>query len=910
MKVQLTYVESVANSVASSISEYDSYTLLESVESFCVALNELFKGTKNYLELKNVVVEKFGEALKQCVAEELYEVYLQILLSVEELVKAGEAGTQYVGIVKRILIKEFAKFVMEKRSNPEGIEFMNIAASGLHAIPHIFGPAIYVYYKQKCIEEFKNSLLTKATRGDLVHVLTKKAKRYVGEVLKWILALPIKKMFDYTTLTAYAVLNNDLSDLYALCRIDEEIRTIVVSYLDYVCGDCFVGIDPVMNSEEVFENSMNHQLKQKLSTVVKVAFNIFKEFNMDKEMVANCIYYRQMNDFIYVLSRYKKGELTSIEQPIVKTMEKGFRLQFSVLNLIASNLGVQEAVFYAMLMDIPEGKWPGKLQDGVEDCREVVMAKLAAKKESLEKEQRQIDNGIMINSRQDHRLFVVDSIIKIHTILKPFMDSNDKFIGMDAEWDASDCGLQGELCIVQLSSRKQTVVIDVTTLKTILNDEQWVDLWSMVFGGETKLIGFALLSDIQVLVHNFSFLEDRVPKMKENMICLHNAFNVILGNAEMTRLVFGYNIPSQNNLFNMTKYIMKYELSKQEQSSVWSARPLRMAQLRYAAEDSMSVYGIYCIVAPKIYERFPEEIENVFQSMAVINKSAKGTGFENLDIAQKSVVKKTKASHLSKKDLEDIATRVNDYFVEKKMSPMVNHPEYLHDTMCTQLAICLRRIGISVTKLPKAEDLQKWIENNSNNFTVMTVGKAAKNFTQFAKVIDTASSSEPLDVQIELFLKRECLSVNVDNYKSRCEHCNKSTFCMVPKPYMQYLHLNSMLQNDIKRGQIDVNEDEVEESYQKMKNYVYPIMEYACTTLVRNGETLIFAQNAIINPIDLTISQLINRNDQPHRVKPKKLTLATHKLLKESTDPHYMLYGICTCCGRENTDIIKNPLEN
>jgi ribonuclease D len=57
----------------------------------------------------------------------------------------------------------------------------------------------------------------------------------------------------------------------------------------------------------------------------------------------------------------------------------------------------------------------------------------------------------------------------------------------------------------------------------------------------------------------------------------------------LCKAVFGKNPPDDLNLAALTRYLLGFNLNKLEQSSVWSYRPLRQAQQRYAAEDSHAV---------------------------------------------------------------------------------------------------------------------------------------------------------------------------------------------------------------------------------------------------------------------------------------------------------------------------------
>uniref|UniRef100_A0A1I7SH24 3'-5' exonuclease domain-containing protein n=1 Tax=Bursaphelenchus xylophilus TaxID=6326 RepID=A0A1I7SH24_BURXY len=898
----------VACSTISSQNSSESAVLSTTAEAFFKDLNVVLGNNQNFLKLKKDVAARFWSLLTASPERELYVVYFEILLNVDAVITYAKMDS-FANLIRKSLITEFSKFVEYKRESAEGKNFINTAATGLHNLTHLHKKVMEIYFKAKCIQDFKQCMLTMATIDELISFLEEKSYRYVGEVCRWISALPIKSKLDYSVLTARALLNDDLSNLYALCREDVLVRGSVVQYLNYICGDEHIGTDPVVVEEDFGEKHLNEQLRKKISTVVKVAFNMFKEFKLPREAVENCIYIRQMNDFIYVLNRYKRGEINSIEQSIAKAFNKGYRLQYSVLAILAREEGLEVAMYYAMFFNVPEGSWPPDLRENKRNLKALVGAKVEKKREQMDIEQSQIETGVVINTQKDHRAFVVDTIEKIDTILRPFMEEPTEggYLGMDAEWDASDCGQQGDLCILQLSSRHKTIVVDVTKLSGVLSDEQWIKVLKIIFDGDKKLIGFALHSDLQVLEYKFPFLLEEVPNVTKNMICLYAAFNVINADQEKVRAVYRVPKAPQNNLAQISKIMLNYELSKEEQSSVWSARPLRKEQLRYAAKDSMAVYGIYGLTLSRLGSKFGD-VNEIFKPLELTKTAAKKSLMEELEIGERAAEKKTKSSHISKEELEGIVKRVNSFFYDRQLSTISpGQVTYAYDSMCTQLAICLRRLGISVIKVPKEEELPEWIMGNSKNYRILTSGKAIRKFCGVEKVIDTASSSEPLDVQIEMFLKKELLAVDTKSYKPRCEGCNARNFCMIPLPYLQYLHYCTVLQNEEKYSHVELDEDEVERHFESLTKYVYPVMKYQSSFIQCKGKILIYTKNAIIDPNLLEICELIHTKKGTRKGESKKLIMSTHRSLKDLKESRYAVHGICVSCGKENIEVTDDP---
>jgi ribonuclease D len=113
--------------------------------------------------------------------------------------------------------------------------------------------------------------------------------------------------------------------------------------------------------------------------------------------------------------------------------------------------------------------------------------------------------------------------------------------------------------------------------------------------------------------------------------------------------VFGADLP-ELNLSALASYLLKQPMSKSEQVSVWSSRPLRKTQQAYAAKDSITVALLYEFMVNAVREKCPEKMSVLFEPFLWQKKE------NSDDQSDPAVKKKTKASHLSEKDLQEIIT--------------------------------------------------------------------------------------------------------------------------------------------------------------------------------------------------------------------------------------------------------------
>lgn len=88
---------------------------------------------------------------------------------------------------------------------------------------------------------------------------------------------------------------------------------------------------------------------------------------------------------------------------------------------------------------------------------------------------------------------LVDSREAIRHLLKPFIrNPENEFFGFDAEWDMSYSGEMGTVCLIQMSSEKQTMLIDVYSLRKVhgWSDKRFLNkLFKLIFDHGKKIYG-------------------------------------------------------------------------------------------------------------------------------------------------------------------------------------------------------------------------------------------------------------------------------------------------------------------------------------------------------------------------------------------------------------------------------------
>lgn len=87
---------------------------------------------------------------------------------------------------------------------------------------------------------------------------------------------------------------------------------------------------------------------------------------------------------------------------------------------------------------------------------------------------------------------VIDTDMAVENILKPFsQDPTNQFFGIDAEWDMSYCGDMGTVCLIQMSGPKETMLIDIHSLRTVRKwpEERFLELFKLIFDHSKNVYG-------------------------------------------------------------------------------------------------------------------------------------------------------------------------------------------------------------------------------------------------------------------------------------------------------------------------------------------------------------------------------------------------------------------------------------
>lgn len=117
----------------------------------------------------------------------------------------------------------------------------------------------------------------------------------------------------------------------------------------------YVSLDPTNETKD---------LKTREKELVKMALKYYKTFDLDKSLVKNSIFDRQMRAFTSCFKEFNNSPQTSKNEDFFyqKAMhianEGGKRAQSAILTYLWNNSASHHALILALEMEIPEDEWP------------------------------------------------------------------------------------------------------------------------------------------------------------------------------------------------------------------------------------------------------------------------------------------------------------------------------------------------------------------------------------------------------------------------------------------------------------------------------------------------------------------------------------------------------------------------
>ena len=184
-----------------------------------------------------------------------------------------------------------------------------------------------------------------------------------------------------------------------------------------------------------------------------------------------------------------------------------------------------------------------------------------------------VDPFCLTINKETQKVVFVDNIKSLQDNITFF--SKSKYIGIDTEWRQNfELNMKEYTSIIQLANYSETCILIVDILK-VKDDEKFISLFEKNFKNKIFI--------------GFNFNSGDLERFNDN-------FQKFFKEAEVIDLIDIYQqifLEKASSLKDMCQKILEKSLCKYEQCSNWENRPLKQAQLHYAAMDALVCVKLY-----------------------------------------------------------------------------------------------------------------------------------------------------------------------------------------------------------------------------------------------------------------------------------------------------------------------------
>ncbi|XP_076762319.1 exonuclease mut-7 homolog isoform X1 [Xylocopa sonorina] len=381
-----------------------------------------------------------------------------------------------------------------------------------------------------------------------------------------------------------------------------ELQKSIVLYLDNLIG-------PNNNIQQVLNNIIQknkipeikiHTMQTK--PLKKLIARFVKLYNIPPECCPNLNKIRCEGALHFLIhKRYVDCSLSaaSWREMVEEAVGNDKTLQLDMIRMLVNAKDATEALYWARKFDIPKDQWPWAVTYEEERLEGINKGASTSKMNDWEENEEFMNYHELKLSRQ-----CIKVVNNSHSF-EEFLDTGLKdvsIVGIDSEWKPCFGTKQTELALIQIATKTNVYIIDVTTIGNQL-DDLWVELVSTLFENKSILkLGFGIAQDMTVLRSSLSALS-KVKTCGEGYIDIVHLWRKLVDDY---KFVFPHESNehfAKNSLSKLVELCLGQKLNKSDQFSNWEQRPLRESQIIYAALDA------YCLL--EIYETLENQCQHL-----------------------------------------------------------------------------------------------------------------------------------------------------------------------------------------------------------------------------------------------------------------------------------------------------------
>ncbi|KAG9435663.1 exonuclease mut-7 isoform X1 [Apis mellifera carnica] len=326
----------------------------------------------------------------------------------------------------------------------------------------------------------------------------------------------------------------------------------------------------------------------------KLIARFVKLYNLPSELCINLNKKRCEGVLQYLIhKRYKEYSLStdSWREMVQDAVKDDETLQLTMIKMLLNTKDSSEALYWAKKFNVAREKWPWILLYEEEQNESESINEGASTSKINDWED---DNDLM----NYYELKLSRDSIKIINNPYSFEEFLDKgldgvsIVGIDSEWKPCFGTKQTELALIQIATKDNVYIIDVTTMGNKFT-ELWAKLALVLFENKNILkLGFGIAQDMTVIRSSLPALS-KIKIYGQGYLDIVNLWKKLV---EDYKFVFPHESDDQftkKNLSKLVELCLGQKLNKSDQFSNWEQRPLRESQIIYAALDAYCLLEIY-----------------------------------------------------------------------------------------------------------------------------------------------------------------------------------------------------------------------------------------------------------------------------------------------------------------------------
>ncbi|XP_006813243.1 exonuclease mut-7 homolog [Saccoglossus kowalevskii] len=527
----------------------------------------------------------------------------------------------------------------------------------------------------------------------------------------------------------------------------------------------------------------------------KLVMRLVKLYKLDGSLCPNVTNVKNMSGIKFLLYKkyIEKSMVSDSWNELVENAVSGNPwLQEQLVDHIVSYNDIDAAAYWAMLYNVPDERLHSRVTEAIAaKSKEVLVDATGDKPEDCDEK---------VNC---------EDLVKYHQLLFPvehiqMVDSEDglnkcaeilfkpgAIIGIDSEWRPAF----GPICepvkvsLLQLASIDAVFILDMMTLSQCVDVDILKDFMLKLFTTHDILkLGYGIDGDIKMLFKSYPLMRNaadlqRIVDLSVLTRNIQKESPELLQNSSTTEDASGEGSGKkgkEKGLSELVQRCLGKPLNKMERLSDWERRPLRQAQLIYAALDA------YCLL--EVYDHIRNKVKE-----------------SGLDInLEPPLPKKTPKVKKSKPDggSEGGGSTDNSGVVKASRAPqrpvMLHHqptgpsisPSEFHvvcDTMLQGLGRQLRCCGVDVRILDNTEEHDKAAEiARREGRVILTSGMPYQTLrSQVGEGMCFCVSNRKAKHQVKEVLRHFNVYVAARDIFSRCQVCNGNQYITIPVDTMK-----------------------------------------------------------------------------------------------------------------------------